>query len=102
MIQAPHPEVSKAKSLLLISTETLAEPKWTIDRLLVAYLWIMRHASELDTPAAIVGKEQFAISRYLAEALYRVCSRLQDADLRRDIDVALIMKLTREQEALDK
>jgi len=75
--------------------------EWTIDRMLVAYLWVIRHAAELDIPAAIVGKDQFVPSRYLCEALYRVCMRLQSSDLHREFDVSLVMKLTAEQKALD-
>jgi hypothetical protein len=75
---------------------------WKGDRLLAAHLWILRHWRELDLPnVAVVGSSQFAITRHLAAALYRVWLAVPDDKLGGDPDLKWLVTLANEQAGLD-
>jgi len=75
---------------------------WKGDRLLAAYLWVMRHYPELDVPhVAVVGSSQFSITCHLSVALYRVWAAVPDEKLRGDPDVHWLISLAQEQARLN-
>ena len=80
-----------------------ATAKWKGDRLLAAYLWLMRHYRELDQPhVAVVGSSQFSITCHLAYALYRVWAAVPDEKLGGDPDVQRIIELAQEQARINE
>ena len=72
--------------------------QWKGDRLLAAYLWVMRHYPELDVPhVAVVGSSEFSITCHLAVALYRVWTAVPDHKLGGDPEVSWLIELAQEQ-----
>lgn len=80
---------------------SVSNREWVLDRLLHSVWWIDRHLQDLDTPCVVTDGAIFSTSRYLWESLYRICMRLHDPDLGKDMDVSWVTELAQEQKALD-
>jgi hypothetical protein len=77
--------------------------KWKGDRLLAAYLWVMRHYRELDVShVAVVGSSQLFLTCHLAVALYRIWAAVPDEKLGGDPDVSWVIELAQEQARINE
>jgi hypothetical protein len=104
MLQLGDANGAQLRALLDVRFQELrpaaSNPEWLLDRLLHSVQWIDRHLQDLDTPCVVSDGSTFATSRYLWEALYRICMRLHDSDLGKDMDVSWVMELAQQQKAI--
>ena len=77
--------------------------EWKGDRLLAAYLWVIRHCRELDVPdVAVVGSSEMSITCHLAVALYRFWTAVPDEKLGCDPEAGRIISLAQEQARINR